>query len=144
MKMEWLIKAFIRARKSTIKRVLDLTEEQLDLHSADGVSIRDLSWHIALCDNTALKPFQTDLEYDSHLYAGLGKGKKKEEILEYLDTQLKRKCEIILKNINRLSEKTDHLSYGKIMIGEAILCSGIDHEAHHRGQISLIRRDNGI
>lgn len=103
--MEWLIKAFIRARKSTIKRVKDLIEEQLDLHGEDGVSIRAIARHIAECDNTAIKPFKTDLEYDNHLHAGLGNGKKKEEILDYLDRQLKIKCEVVLKDINRLSEK---------------------------------------
>ena len=142
--MEWLIEALIRARKSTLKRVKDLTEEQLDLHSKDGVSIRDIAWHIANCDNTAIKPFKPDLEYDNHLYVGLGNGKKKEEILDYLDKQLKLKCDLIFKNINRLDEKTEHLSYGEITVGEVIICSGIDHEAHHRGQISLIRKDNGI
>jgi uncharacterized damage-inducible protein DinB len=142
--MEWLLDALIRARNSTVKRVKDLTEEQLDLHGKDGVSIRDITWHIATCDNTAIKPFRTDLEYDNHLYAGLGNGRSKKDILNYLDRQLKIKCEIILDNLNRLSEKTEHLNYGEITIGEVIICSGIDHEAHHRGQIALIRKDNGI
>ena len=142
--MEWLIDALIRARNSTVKRVRDLTEEQLDLHSADKVSIRDIAWHIAKCDNAAIKPFKPELEFDDRIYPGLGIGKSKEEVLRYLDEQLKLKCDIIAKNLNRLAEKTRHISYGEITIGEVIICAGIDHEAHHRGQIALIRKDHGI
>lgn len=142
--MEWLIDALIRARKSTVKRINDLTEEQLDLHSADKISIRDLAWHIANCDNAAIKPFNHDLEFDDRIYPGLGSGKSKEEVLEYLDKQLRLKCNIIARNLNRLADKTRHMSYGEITIGEVIMCSGIDHEAHHRGQIALIRKDNAI
>jgi uncharacterized damage-inducible protein DinB len=54
------------------------------------------------------------------------------------------KCNVISMNLNRLTEKTRHMSYGEITIGEVVMCSGIDHEAHHRGQIALIRKDNGI
>jgi len=142
--MEWLIDALIRARNSTVKRVRDLTEEQLDLHSADKVSIRDIAWHIAKCDNAAIKPFKPELEFDDRIYPGLGIGKSKEEVLRYLDEQLKLKCDIISKNLNRLTEKTRHISYGEITIGEVVICAGIDHEAHHRGQIALIRKDHGI
>ena len=66
--MRWLIDALIRARNSTIKRIKDLTEDQLDLHSADKVSIRDIAWHIAKCDNAAIKPFKSDLEFDDRIY----------------------------------------------------------------------------
>lgn len=142
--MEWLIDALIRARNSTVKRVKDLTEEQLDLHSADNVSIGDIAWHIAQCDNAAIKPFKPELEFDDRIYPGLSSGKSKEEVLRYLDEQLKIKCDIISKNLNRLTEKTRHINYGEITFGEVIICSGIDHEAHHRGQIALIRKDNGI
>ena len=142
--MEWLIDALIRARKSTIKRVNNLTEEQLDLHSTDKVSIRDIAWHIAKCDNAAIKPFKPCLEFDDRIYPGLGSGRSKEEVLEYLNEQLKMKCNIISMNLSRLTEKTRHMSYGEITIGEVVICSGIDHEAHHRGQIALIRKDNGL
>ena len=80
--MEWLVDALIRARKSTIKRVHDLTEEQLDIHSADKISIRDLAWHIAKCDNAAIKPFNPDLEFDDRLYPGLASSKSR-EIVEF-------------------------------------------------------------
>ena len=142
--MEWLINAFIRARNSTIKRVKDLTEEQLDLGSANKVSIRDIAWHIAKCDNAAIRPFRPDIEFDDRIYPDLARGKSKQELLEYLDEQLKIKCNIVSMNLSRLGEKTSHMSYGKITIGEAVVCGGIDHEAHHRGQIALIRKDNGI
>lgn len=142
--MEWLIDALKRARNSTIKRIKDLTEEQLNLHSADKVSIRDIAWHIATCDLAAIKPFKPELEFDDRLYAGLANGKNKKELLVYLNNQLRMKCNIILDNLDKLSDKTKHISYGQITIGEAVICSGIDHEAHHRGQIALIRKDYGI
>jgi uncharacterized damage-inducible protein DinB len=142
--MEWLIKALKRARNSTIKRLKDLTEEQLNLHSADNVSIRDIAWHIAKCDLAAIKPFKPELEFDDRIYAGLANGKSKEELLAYLNDQLKMKCNTISNNLDKLSDKTEHISYGQITIGEVVMSAGIDHEAHHRGQIALIRKDNGI
>lgn len=142
--MEWLIDALIRARKSTIKRLNDLSEKQLDLHSADKVSIRDIAWHIAQCDNAAIKPFKPNLKFDDRIFPGLADGRNKAAVIHFLNEQLKVKCNIILMNLHRLNEKTRHISYGEITIGEVIICSGIDHEAHHRGQIALIRKDNGI
>ena len=142
--MRWLIDALIRARHSTIKRVKDLTEDQLDFHSPDGVSIRDIAWHIAACDAAAIKPFKPDLEFDDRLYAGLATGKSREDLLTYLEDQLKLKCDALSENLHRLNEKTRHISYGEITTGEVIICSGIDHEAHHRGQIALIRKDNRL
>jgi uncharacterized damage-inducible protein DinB len=142
--MEWLINSLIRARNSTINRVNDLTEEQLDLHSADKITIRDIAWHIAKCDIAAIRPFEPDIEFDDRIYPGLSSGKNKEEVLEFLDKQLKIKCNIISMNLSKLGDKTRHMSYGEITIGEVVMCSGIDHEAHHRGQIALLRKDNGI
>jgi uncharacterized damage-inducible protein DinB len=142
--MEWIINSLIRARNSTIKRIKDLTEEQIDFFSTDKVSIRDIAWHIAKCDNAAIKPFKSEIKFDDRIYPGLGNGKSKEEVVEFLEKQLKIKCEIISKNLSRLGDKTKHISYGEITIGEVIMCAGIDHEAHHRGQIALIRKDNGI
>jgi len=142
--MEWLIKSLERARRSTIKRLKDLTEEQLDLHSVDKVSIRDIAWHIAKCDLAAIKPFKPEMDFDDRIYAGLAQGRSKEDVLEYLNDQLKMKCSIISTNLDKLSDYTEHISYGQITIGEVIMCAGIDHEAHHRGQIALIRKDNCI
>ena len=142
--MEWLVDAIKRARHSTIKRVKDLTDEQLDLHSADKVSIRDIAWHIAQCDNAVLKPFMSEIEFDDRIYPGLASGKSKEEVINFLAEQLKMKCKILSMNLSRLGDKTTHISYGEITIGEIVICAGIDHEAHHRGQIALIRKDNNI
>ncbi|MEJ2052376.1 MAG: DinB family protein [Calditrichaceae bacterium] len=142
--MNWLIEALKRARNSTVKRVKDLTEVQLDWHSADKISIRDIAWHIAECDLAAIKPLKPDLEFDDRLYPDLAERKSKEVVLEYLEDQLKLKCDIIAANLNRLNEKTAHESYGSITIGEHIIAHGIDHEAHHRGQITLIRKENHV
>ena len=89
--MEWLIEALIRTRKSTVKRVINLTEEQLDFSSADNISIRDIAWHIGRCDNAAIKPFKPELEFDDRIYPGLAHGRSKENILHYLDQQLESK-----------------------------------------------------
>ena len=97
--MEWLIDALVRTRNSTIKRVKDLTEEQLDLHSVDKVSMRDIAWHIAKCDNAAIRPFKPDLEFDDRIYAGLGNGKSKEEVIAFLEEQLKIKCDLLSENL---------------------------------------------
>ena len=142
--MEWLIPALIRARNSTLKRVRDLSEAELDLGGTDLVSIRDIACHIATCDNAVIRIFNPDLAYDDRIYPGLAGGRTREEVMRYLDEQLQKKCAVVAGNLDRLGEKTVHSTYGEITIGEAVLCSGIDHEAHHRGQIALIRKNNDI
>ncbi|MGD8307067.1 MAG: DinB family protein [Ignavibacteria bacterium] len=81
--MQWLVDSLVRARNSTIKRIKDLTEEQLDFHSQDKVSIRDLAWHIAKCDNVIIKVFITDTEIDDRLYPDMANSKSKIELLDF-------------------------------------------------------------
>lgn len=142
--MQWLIDSLVRARNSTLKRLKNLTEEQMDFHGQDRVSIRDIAWHIAQCDNVMIKAFIPETEIDDRLYPDMTNGKSKTEVLDLLNDKLSKKCDILSLNMNKLTDKTNHISYGNITIGEVVICAGIDHEAHHRGQIALICKDNKI
>lgn len=138
--MHWMTDALRRARKSTLKRLEDLSEPQLDWADVRGHTIRDIAWHIGDADLWLAHKLGRDGEVtDGRLVPGLALGKRQAQLFVHLRDALACKLACVERHLDQLEAPITHSSYGTITVGEFILCTGLDHESHHRGQIAFIR-----
>lgn len=136
------IEGWAHESESTLKVFERLTRESLDQRvTPEGRSLRDLAWHITL----------TLTELPNH--AGLGvKGNEygetapetPEEIIEAYRAASKSVAETIPQELTDEKLTENVTMYGQVWTYGATLRALIDHQTHHRGQMTVLMRQAGL
>ena len=133
MNMEWMITALQRCHKSTLAILSDLSEEQFRYCNAAQCSVADIAWHIAESHLWVAQQFDAAIQCAAELKPAIAPDESS-RVLEHLEYGFQTKMASVRPQLHVLDRVIQNEYVGSIAVGEALIF-GIDHEAHHRGQI---------
>lgn len=132
-------------RESTQKRLRAMPEGQEDWRPAEGaMSVVDLAQHLVDADNWLFKKLkEPDLKRmaDQAGAGRLAKPKTVQNLIADLELTGRQRIEI-LENLSDevLLSRMDDERFGNVTVWWIIVRGNLDHEAHHRGQLSTYLR----
>ena len=142
--MKELTKFSIAVRESTLKRLRAVPIGSEDWRvDKDSMSFADIAQHIIDCDLALIESFHT-----KNIGSNLGKAHSAltdkynalKDLLEKLE-ETKNKRAVFIEGLNQkdLSEivSTDRKEREQQLTMELLILSMLDHETHHRGQLSV-------
>ncbi|HMS32578.1 MAG TPA: DinB family protein [Ignavibacteria bacterium] len=128
--------------EATVKLMKNLTDESLNQKvTPDGRSLGFISWHVALTIPEMLG--KTGLKLDGPSESSPIPGSAK-EILDAFDKASKSLSEQIEKNWTDETLETEDEMYGEKWKKGMTLSALILHQAHHRGQMTVLMRQAGL
>lgn len=128
--------------EATVKLMKNLTDESLNQKvTPDGRSLGFISWHIALTIPEMLG--KTGLKLDGPSESSSIPGSAK-EILDAFNKASKSLSEQIEKNWTDETLETEDEMYGEKWKKGMTLSALILHQAHHRGQMTVLMRQAGL